>query len=90
MHIVYNESLANCLLTALDSGSTIIATNDLFQKNSDNMYLQTLPVFFAKLGLSEYPEIGVEYSYNRGKMIFLDKEAQTEDWKNKIKELIDQ
>lgn len=47
MHIVHNDEFERNLLHFIQSGGHVVATEDLFRKNADNAYLQTLPLLHA-------------------------------------------
>jgi len=84
MHIAYDPGLAARLLDFMKSGGTVLTTDDLFRKNGDNMFLTELPPFFTELGLKGFPERGTEAAFGDGKIVFLDKEADAEEWKRVI------
>ncbi len=47
--IIYNDELESTLIEYVKNGGKIVVTNDLFQKNEDNVYLRKSPRIYREL-----------------------------------------
>jgi beta-galactosidase len=89
-HIVYDPELEMALLIFMDNGGTVIATSDLFQKNSDNVFLTQMPKMYSEvLGRSSYitdsktgDPIVQRASRGKGALIIVHQDATFEEWQS--------
>ncbi|RXZ80855.1 hypothetical protein EBB07_16720 [Paenibacillaceae bacterium] len=87
-HIIYDAVLESRLLQFMENGGTVVATSDLFQKNSDNVYLTEMPTIYAEvLGRQSFitdekndEPIIQHVLQGRGELIIVHKDTTLEEW----------
>jgi beta-galactosidase len=92
LHILYNDKLEEKLINFVENGGKVVVTDDLFQKNADNVYMTYVPEIYKKLlGWNEnnfiYPSperndfIVRENEFGQGKILMVRTDTRFEEWK---------
>ena len=89
LHIMYSESLETTLISFVERGGQLITTDNVFQKNEDNVYLTELPRFYKNILLrddffhfiDDGDKILLNKDYGKGRVIVVNSKSNFEDWK---------
>ncbi len=91
LHLRYTGELENKLIEFIQLGGKVFITEDFFQKNNDNVYLTSLPLFYKEVlkikdnNFLRKSESGqmllMQITYGKGEVFVVNKSASVDDWK---------
>ena len=93
LHIVWRESFEQELLHFIRTGGHVLTNEDLFQKNGDNAYVQSLPLLYAQiLGESasylSQEELPFTARYGEGSITWISSRLTKEDLQAQLNNLL--